>query len=174
MTLSPYDITGEAFWFQRHDVDTLRQLVFTLPPSPVVVNIGAGFGTSALTIVEARADAFVFSIDVCERPDEELHLRQAGLWEQHRVVRILGRSQDAGARWPWPVAMVFVDGDHSQDGVMADARAWLPAIRPGGIIAFHDYGRASLPSVAWGVDAVMGGYEVILHNDTLIAYRVPG
>ena len=173
MTLTPYDITGEAFWFQRYDVDTLRQLVLTLPPSPVVVNIGAGFGTSALTIVEARADAFVFSIDICERPDEELHLRMAGLWEQHRVVRILGRSQDIGVRWPLAVAMVFVDGEHSQDGVMADARAWLPAIQPGGIIAFHDYGRESLPGVKAGVDIVMVGYEVILHAMTLKAYRVP-
>jgi predicted O-methyltransferase YrrM len=173
MTLTPYDITGEAFWFQRYDVDTLRQLVLTLPPSPVVVNIGAGFGTSALTIVEARADAFVFSIDICERPDEETHLRQAGLWDQHRVVRILGRSQDVGARWPGTVAMVFVDGDHTYIGVFNDATIWLPCIRPGGIIAFHDYGYPALPSVAWGVDAVMANYEVILHNETLIAYRVP-
>ena len=173
MTLTPYDITGEAFWFQRHDVDTLRRLVLTLPPSPVVVNIGAGFGTSALTIVEARADAFVFSIDVCERPDEEMHLRQAGLWEQHRVVRILGRSQDAGAYWPGTVAMVFVDGDHSLNGVKGDALAWLPFIRPGGIIAFHDYGRESLPSVKQGVDDIMAGQDVILHHDTLIAFRVP-
>jgi predicted O-methyltransferase YrrM len=154
-------------------VDTLRRLVLSLPPSPVVVNIGAGFGTSALTIVEARADAFVFSIDVEERPDEEMHLRQAGLWEQRRVVRILGRSQDAGTHWPWPVAMVFVDGDHSLDGVKGDVLAWLPCIRPGGIIAFHDYGYPALPSVKWGVDAMMAGQDVILHNETLIAYRVP-
>ena len=173
MTLSPYDITGEAFWFQRYDVDALRQLVLTLPAAPVVINIGAGFGTSALTIVEARADAFVFSIDICERPDEEMHLRQAGLWEQHRVVRILGRSQDVGARWPLPVAMVFVDGEHDLDGVQGDAVAWLPHIRPGGIIAFHDYGRESLPNVKDAVDAVMAGYKVILHAMTLIAFRVP-
>lgn len=174
MTLSAYDITGEAFWFQRHDVDTLHRLVLSLPPTPVVVNIGAGFGTSALTIVEMRHDAFVFSIDVEERPDEECYLRAAGLWEQHRVVRILGRSQDVGRHWPAPVDMVFVDGDHSTDGVVGDARAWLPRIAPGGIIAFHDYGRESLPGVKEGIDHVMGGYEVITHHDTLIAYRVPG
>jgi predicted O-methyltransferase YrrM len=173
MTATAYDFTGEAFWFQRHDVDTLRQLVLTLPPSPVVVNIGAGFGTSALTIVETRRDAFVFSIDVHERPDEMFHLKDAGLWAQHRVVRILGRSQDAGRHWPGWIDMAFVDGDHSRTGVATDARVWLRRIKPGGIIAFHDYGHPSLPGVKEGIDDVMGGYAVIVHNDTLIAYQVP-
>jgi cephalosporin hydroxylase len=34
---------------------------------------------------------------------------------------------------------VFVDADHTYNGVMRDLNAWVPKIRVGGIIAGHDY-----------------------------------
>lgn len=35
--------------------------------------------------------------------------------------------------------LVFIDADHSEDGTRADIVNWLPKIRPGGILAGHDY-----------------------------------
>jgi predicted O-methyltransferase YrrM len=37
------------------------------------------------------------------------------------------------------VKAVFVDGAHDYDSVKRDLAAWLPKIKPGGIIAGHDY-----------------------------------
>lgn len=34
---------------------------------------------------------------------------------------------------------VFIDGDHSYDGVMRDLVAWIPKVKVGGILAGHDY-----------------------------------
>lgn len=34
---------------------------------------------------------------------------------------------------------VFIDGDHRLDQVSADIESWLPLMKPGGIIAGHDY-----------------------------------
>lgn len=34
---------------------------------------------------------------------------------------------------------VFIDGDHSYAAVRSDILAWLPLVRPGGILAGHDY-----------------------------------
>jgi len=34
---------------------------------------------------------------------------------------------------------VFIDADHSYEAVMDDLRSWLPKIKPGGVIAGHDY-----------------------------------
>lgn len=36
-------------------------------------------------------------------------------------------------------ALVYHDADHSYKGVKADISAWWPKLRPGGIMAFHDY-----------------------------------
>ncbi|HEY6507627.1 MAG TPA: class I SAM-dependent methyltransferase [Vicinamibacterales bacterium] len=42
------------------------------------------------------------------------------------------------ARGHDPVDFVFIDGDHSEEGLLADWRAWSPLVEPGGIVALHD------------------------------------
>lgn len=54
--------------------------------------------------------------------------------------------------------VLFIDGDHSYDGVAADFEMYAPLVRPGGIVGFHDivadvfqrYGRPT-PSKTGGV-----------------------
>lgn len=36
------------------------------------------------------------------------------------------------------VDFLFIDGDHSYDGVKRDFELWSPLVRPGGIVALHD------------------------------------
>ena len=57
-----------------------------------------------------------------------------------RVEIIQSLSADAAARFPdeyfdW----VFVDADHSYEGCHADAVAYLPKLKSGGLMIFHDY-----------------------------------
>jgi predicted O-methyltransferase YrrM len=162
--------TGEAYHQTETDVDTLQELVKDLPVDPTIINIGASFGTSALAMLEARPDAYIFSIDIAEYPQERQHIEEAGL-DSNRVIRILRRSQEVGKHWPWWVEMVFVDGGHGKEAVEGDIDAWLDKVQPGGIIAFHDYGQPSLPHVKAVVDEKMKGYEVVLHVDTIKAFR---
>jgi predicted O-methyltransferase YrrM len=44
----------------------------------------------------------------------------------------------AAARDHQPVDFVFIDGDHSERGLLADWQAWSPLVEPGGIVALHD------------------------------------
>lgn len=37
-----------------------------------------------------------------------------------------------------PVDFVFVDGDHSYEGLRGDWEAWAPLVAPGGVVALHD------------------------------------
>jgi hypothetical protein len=46
---------------------------------------------------------------------------------------------------------VYIDGDHSYKGCVADLRAYYPKIRPGGIFSGHDYLDGSLPEGDFGV-----------------------
>jgi predicted O-methyltransferase YrrM len=39
---------------------------------------------------------------------------------------------------------VFIDADHSYNAVLADITAWLPKVKPGGILAGHDIGFKSV------------------------------
>ncbi|TXI03390.1 MAG: class I SAM-dependent methyltransferase [Rhizobium sp.] len=47
--------------------------------------------------------------------------------------------------------LVFIDADHSYEGVKADIAAWLPKIKGGGWIGGHDY-RNPDPRFRFGVD----------------------
>ena len=40
---------------------------------------------------------------------------------------------------PSSIDLVFIDGAHTYDAVRQDIDAWLPKLKPGGIISGHDY-----------------------------------
>lgn len=58
--------------------------------------------------------------------------------------------------------IVFIDADHSYEGCLRDIRAWLPKVKPGGLICGHDYANKkgdvksavdeSFPKVQLGAD----------------------
>lgn len=169
-TLTAFDLTGEQYHHTVSDVTHLQALARLLSQHPVIINIGACFGTSALAMLEAGPDAVIFSIDVAECPLEREHIQQAGQ-DTARVIRVLGRSQDVGQHWPGLVDMVFVDGQHDYQAVVDDIHAWLWHIKPGGILAFHDYGAPICPEVKPAVDSVFGNQEPLLYVETLKAFR---
>ena len=53
------------------------------------------------------------------------------------------------------VAMVFLDDRHEYDYVKAGIHAWLPKLRPGGVLAGHDI-NANFPGVGWAVHEALG------------------
>jgi predicted O-methyltransferase YrrM len=47
-----------------------------------------------------------------------------------------------------PIDFLFIDGDHTYEGVKADFRDYASLVRPGGVIAFHDIlPRPDLPNI---------------------------
>jgi predicted O-methyltransferase YrrM len=53
---------------------------------------------------------------------------------------------------------IFIDGDHRKDHVRADIAAWRPKLKPGGILAGHDYGRSEVTGV---VDEIFPQREIL-------------
>lgn len=54
--------------------------------------------------------------------------------------------------------LIFIDADHSEEGVLADLAAWLPKVRSGGILAGHDYAAPHHPGVKRAVDRVFADH----------------
>ena len=63
-------------------------------------------------------------------------LDKAGL--HHNVVPIVSTSVEAGEGWSEPLAMVFIDGGHSDQAANDDYDVWHPHIIEGGLLAIHD------------------------------------
>lgn len=72
------------------------------------------------------------------------------------------------------IDLIFVDGDHSYEGCRADIAAWLPYLKPGGVMAFHDFGsRASGVTQAIFETIKAGRFaEIVGVANTIIAFRV--
>src|SRR5436305_12826759 len=48
-------------------------------------------------------------------------------------------SLEVAADWHDPVDLLYVDGWHSYDAVIADGEAWLPHLAPWGVAVFDGY-----------------------------------
>jgi len=77
-----------------------------------------------------------------------------------RVVWVRKTGADA-ARGHSPVDFVFIDGDHSEQGLLADWNAWSPLIETGGVIALHD-SRSSNDRLIDDAGSVKVTNEVVL------------
>lgn len=62
-----------------------------------------------------------------------------------RWTMIQGRSQDVALWFRDALAdLVFLDAAHTYVEVLADIKAWYPKVRPGGILAGHDFDKKLL------------------------------
>lgn len=62
------------------------------------------------------------------------------------------------------IGLLFLDGDHSYEGVIKDFKAFFPKVKKGGTIIFHDYkymiGRVSEKAVKPAVDSIVENFNV--------------
>lgn len=70
------------------------------------------------------------------------------------------------------VDFVFIDGDHSYEGVSEDIQMWKSKIKPGGWIGGHDYNHPRLPGVKKAVDEVANQDEIELDDNRTWFVRV--
>ncbi|MGH7127134.1 MAG: class I SAM-dependent methyltransferase, partial [Planctomycetaceae bacterium] len=57
---------------------------------------------------------------------------------------------------PVPADIIFIDADHSYESTKADILAWLPHVKPGGVMLGHDYRTQQFPGVTQAVDEIFG------------------
>lgn len=137
----------------RADLDLLIEAIGTLPPDPVVVQLGAGSGTMALAVMATRDHITLWSYDIDPQAlawEWEV-LKNADVDLKHGR-RYVPRHQDSingGCDWLWgPINLVIVDGDHSYDGVLGDLAAWA---HRADLVFVHDYDGTTAPNDYPGV-----------------------
>ena len=116
-----------------------------------VVEVGSLRGRSSFTLLTACRGP-VYCIDPWPKDsDYEAFMGNCGHFPN--LVAIRERSPEAAALVP-DIDMVFLDGDHEYQAVVADIDAWLPKTRR--LLCGHDYNVAEFPGVAEAVDEILG------------------
>lgn len=54
------------------------------------------------------------------------------------VIPVVCAAEVAARAWATPLALVFIDGGHAYETVLADYRRWHPHVMVGGRLLFHD------------------------------------
>ena len=80
-------------------------------------------------------------------------MRLAGLDEFIHLVTATGQVQ-AATYADASLDFVFIDAEHGYEDTVELLRAYLPKVKPGGVLAGHDF---RLPGVAQAVDEVLSG-----------------
>lgn len=146
-----------------------------------VLEVGAAYGFSACVMALGGARS-VTSVDhhgdaadphgSCAGSLQEMkrNLFACGVLDRVEIVR--GRSQDVLPGLPAAsYGLVFIDGDHRHETVLADMTAALALAAPGGVIACHDWGEdCCCPEVRKALDkAVPDGPGYVV--DTMAVYQ---
>lgn len=109
-------------------------------PEAVIVEIGTDIGesTQALLAAAELTGGHVWSVDI--NPDikfKDLYAEQGGdgLW-----TFICGDSsaQTVAAKVPGKIDVLYVDGDHRYNQVVAELKLYMPRVKGGGVALFHD------------------------------------
>jgi uncharacterized Rossmann fold enzyme len=96
----------------------------------------------------------------------------------YRAEVVAMSSQEASHIFPGALFdFVFIDADHSYEGCKADIAAWLPRVKPGGLLCGHDYNNTDFEDfgVTRAVDEFVAahGHKLELGENLTWFVRIP-
>lgn len=140
-----------------HFKDFYNMLAEEAPAGATVVEIGVLHGHSLVYLKKARPDLDLIGVDWGRGVPDYIPKPTANTLIENLVrekleIPILLGDSSSMARFVPSAWAVFIDGDHTEDGVRRDIAAWEPTVMPGGILGGDDYGMAGWPDVKKVVD----------------------
>jgi MMP 1-O-methyltransferase len=161
----------------------LMRLASEVPPDACIVEVGSFRGRSTTALALGAKGAPVYAIEPHESfqgiygtefgPQDRRaffeNMLRVGVVEDVRLVNLSSEVVSRG--WTRSIGLLWIDGDHTPEGVRRDFEAWERFLRPGGVVAFHDAldpdgGPAQL------IEGLLAdSFEQVAAADRLIALR---
>lgn len=159
---------------------TLADFAAGVPADQEIVELGVFQGRTALIMAWGASQgngAHVTAVDAWDLPNnsydppfidpstrETAYSNVRNLGYEERITLVRGFAHATGGAWgQWngtKVGLLFVDDDHSAEGVHAAFEAWVPHLAEGAVIAFDDYGHPDWPGVKQAVDELVDNGQV--------------
>lgn len=128
------------------DKAALVRLASQMPAGATCLEVGSYLGASAILIAGSlRPGSRLFCVDTWQNDGMSEGTRDtyaefaSNTSELSAIITPLRASSvDAAASFEGEIDFLFIDGDHSYEGCKTDFEAWIPKVRDGGTVAFHD------------------------------------
>lgn len=142
-----------------------------LPNNPIYLEIGCYAGGSACLMLQ-KENITVISVDLGYPIDESVVRKNVSKLnhKNNKFYYVKNNSQlestvELVKQISPEIDLLFIDGDHTFDGVIKDFHLWSPLVKSGGYIIFDDYNdKKYSPEVKIAVDEIiknMQRYDVI-------------
>ena len=144
-----------------------KRVLLELPPKAVVVEVGVAHGKGIALLAalreELHLDFEIWGVDkfVSEQvelnagyseislDDTEAKLKAAGVRDGQ--YKLLVSDSAEAAKLFKVVDYVFLDADHTYEGLARDIKAWWPKVKVGGFIGGHDWDFGSVKEAVFEV-----------------------
>jgi MMP 1-O-methyltransferase len=142
-----------------------------------IVEVGSYRGRSAVALAlgtQNGADLPVYAIDPHEEfvgvlggrfgPEDRgafyRHMLSTGCYRSVRLVNLPSRV--VAPQWELPVGLLWIDGDHSYEGVRSDFDLWAPHLTRNAVVAFDDAANQNIGPYRVVQELVAsGGYRLL-------------
>jgi predicted O-methyltransferase YrrM len=147
MSCPAHDLAASRNFLVAADVDLIRELVQRLRKQDPrgrlqVIDIGAGSGTTALSVLAEESDRI--TITTIDNDARALQYTKAAISYYGHLRNWRGRQSDSARaiynHGGQDIDLLLIDAGHTYKEVKADLEAWLPRLRTTGFVWVHDYG----------------------------------
>lgn len=113
---------------EKEDLKVLLPIIANINPA-IVLEVGMHRGYSMQVWRNAFPQIHLIGIEK-DPPTQDSYLEPYAIWnkDSHEGIGYTERNID----------FLFIDGDHSEEGVRKDFEIYSPLVKKGGIIALHD------------------------------------
>ena len=150
-------------WFHNESCDRLAQLARQVDHIPgVIIEIGSWEGKSTCVLANAIRPRIVHAVDTWQGSPNEISAELAAERDVHATfannVKVLTGGNVVEHRMGWreymaghggPIALVFIDAEHTYREVYDTITAVLPFMSPGGVICGDDATTRRLLGLSW-------------------------
>ena len=116
------------------------------------VEIGTMYGISAFAVWTQNPDCNVTTIDIKDYKERRI------LHQDTKINFINQRSPECAKSWVKPIDTLFIDAGHDYQDILEDFAGWIPFLKEGGNLLFHDYSHSS-PGVREFCDKFIVGHS---------------
>lgn len=175
--IQKYASEAEAVWGKAYG---LFDKVIQVKKFKRGAEVGVAYGGHAEAILNISTLDKLYGVDPylhTESYHDPMNLPQAEfdelyLYVLERLARFGDRyehirktSKQAVDEIPGQIDFIYIDADHSYDGVWRDLCAWYAKVREGGVIGGHDYDHPSFPSIKKAVDEFFRRFAWKVHAE---------
>jgi predicted O-methyltransferase YrrM len=118
----------------------------------VLVELGTGTAWTTIALALADPARTIVTYDIVDR-ERAAYLALVPDSARSRITFVTAPAED-GPGEVSGVELLFVDSSHERDATVAQIAVWRPALAPGALIVFDDFGHPDYPGVAQAVAAL--------------------